>query len=168
DNVSAVRVASGATQGRATVHESHRDRSARPSVSAARVYRRACCPVDEPPALVHHAAHHAAADALRSNAVTSWENDRDGTDRSAGAATAWCDRSQERGRRTRAGTPTTTAFGGISAVTTAPAPTIAPSPTRRPGMTVAPTPTRTPEPIVTWPPSTARGATCAQSPIAQS
>src|SRR5437773_702665 len=49
---------------------------------------------------------------------------------------------------TRAGLPTTTARGGTSFVTTAPAPTKASSPISTPGQRIAPPPTRAPRRIV--------------------
>ena len=51
-------------------------------------------------------------------------------------------------RITRAGLPTTTARGGTSFVTTAPAPTNASSPISTPGQRIAPPPTRAPRRIV--------------------
>src|SRR5579863_2238414 len=48
-------------------------------------------------------------------------------------------------RRTRAGTPATTAKAGTSRVTTAPAPTIAPRPIVTPGRTTAPVPMSDPD-----------------------
>ena len=52
---------------------------------------------------------------------------------------------------TRAGTPPTVAPGGTSRVTTAPAPTVAPSPIVTPPSTTARWPRNTPSPMVTGP-----------------
>src|SRR5665213_767636 len=57
----------------------------------------------------------------------------------------------------RAGLPTTTAPGGTSSTTTAPAPTIASAPTVTFGRSTAPAPTSAPRPIATLPAMTAPG-----------
>src|SRR3954452_1939792 len=67
-----------------------------------------------------------------------------------------------------AGTPMTVQFAGASFKTTAPAPTIEPSPTTARGSTTAPIPICAKSPILAAPPSTARGDRWTFAPILQS
>jgi hypothetical protein len=67
-----------------------------------------------------------------------------------------------------AGTPAQTAPGATSRTTTAPAPTVAPSPTFICGNNVAPAPIKTESPIWTPPPSVAFGAMWLKFPMVQS